>query len=127
MTVLKRREFAKWQAGEQLSDSALCNAIMEMEDGLIDADLGGCLYKKRIARASAGKSGGNRTLLSARIGSSYVFLFGFSKSARANISGEEKKALRFAGKVFLGLSEQALSLALHTGTVEEVDCGQQNN
>ena len=41
MMVLKRRDFAKWQAGENLSDNALCNAVAEMENGLVDADLGG--------------------------------------------------------------------------------------
>jgi len=38
-----------------------------MESGLIDADLGGLLYKKRVARPGGGKSGGYRTLLSAQI------------------------------------------------------------
>lgn len=58
MTVLKRREFAKWQAAEMITDSVLCNAIREMEVGLIDADLGGCLYKKRIAREDGVKAAG---------------------------------------------------------------------
>lgn len=72
-----------------------------MENGLIDADLGGCLFKKHIARAGGGKRGGYRTLLSARIGSRYVFLHGFLKNATANITSGEKKALQFAGKIFL--------------------------
>jgi len=93
-----------------------------MERGLIDADLGGCLYKKRVARAGGGKSGGYRTLLSAKLGSRYVFLFGFAKSARANVTAQEKKALRYAGKVFLSLSSDALNLALQAGTLEEVVC-----
>jgi hypothetical protein len=124
MTILKRREFAKWQAGEKLADSALCQAIDEMERGLVDADLGGCLFKKRIAREGGGKSSGYRTLLSAKLGGRYVFLFGFAKSARANISIEEKKALRYAGSVFLNLSRDALALALQVGTLEEVYCDQ---
>lgn len=122
MGVLKRRDFARWQAGEAFSDSVLCEAINEMERGLIDADLGGCLYKKRVARAGGGKSGGYRTLLSAKLGSRYVFLFGFAKGARANVKAQEKKALRYAGKVFLSLSSDALNLALQAGTLEEVVC-----
>lgn len=98
--ILKRRDFAKWQAGERLPDVVLCKAVQEMESGLIDADLGGFLYKKRLARPGAGKSGGYRTLLSARIGNRYVFLYGFPKSHKANITEDEKKALQFAGKVF---------------------------
>ncbi|MFJ3483954.1 type II toxin-antitoxin system RelE/ParE family toxin [Pseudomonas sp. NPDC090202] len=127
MVVLKRRDFARWQVSEDLSDGALCNAVREMESGLIDADLGGCLYKKRIARTGSGKSAGYRTLLSARSGDRYVFLFGFAKSARANVSTEEKKAMRYAGKLFLSLSGDALALALQAGTLEEVHCDQQNH
>lgn len=44
--ILKRKDFIRWQAGEKLPDAALCKAVKEMEDGLIDADLGGSLYKK---------------------------------------------------------------------------------
>lgn len=68
MTALKRKDFARWQAGEKLPDDALCHAVKEMEHGLIDADLGGFLYKKRVARPGGGKSGGYRTIISARIG-----------------------------------------------------------
>ena len=122
--VLKRRDFARWQAGEKLPDAALCKAVQEMESGLIDADLGGFLYKKRVARPGGGKSGGYRTLLSARIGSRYVFLHGFPKSDKANITQDEKKALQFAGKVFLELSTEALAKALQSGVLLEVHCEQ---
>ena len=106
--------------GEKLSDTALCIAVQEMENGLIDADLGGVLYKKRVARPGGGKRGGYRTLLSARLGNRYVFLHGFPKSDKANITQDEKKALQFAGKVFLELSADALSKALLSGVLLEV-------
>ena len=122
--ILKRKDFAKWQAGEKLPDAALCKAVKEMEGGLIDADLGGLLYKKRVARPGGGKSGGFRTLLSARIGSRYVFLHGFAKNDKANITEEEKKALQFAGKVFLELPVGNLSKALQSGVLLEVRCEQ---
>lgn len=126
MRILKRKAFARWQAGEKLSDSALYKAVQEMEGGLIDADLGSFLYKKRIARPGGGKRGGYRTVLSARIGSRYVFLHGFSKNDRANITQEEKKALQFAGKVLLDLSPEALLKAIETGVLLEV-CREQDH
>ena len=122
--ILKRKDFAKWQEGERLPDAALCKAAQEMESGLVDADLGGFLYKKRVARPGGGKSGGYRTLLSARMGSRYVFLHGFPKSDKANITQDEKKALQFAGKVLLELSAEALSKALQAGVLLEVHCEQ---
>jgi hypothetical protein len=127
MEVLKRKDFARWQAGERLPDAALCDAVEEMESGLIDANLGGFLYKKRVARPGRGKSGGYRTVLSARIGSRYVFLHGFPKSAKANITEEERKALQYAGKVFLDLSVEALSKALRSGVLLEVCCDEQDH
>lgn len=122
--ILKRKDFARWQADEKLSDAALCKAVTEMESGLIDADLGGSLYKKRVARPGSGKSGGYRTLLSARIGGRYVFLHGFSKNDKANITQDERRALQYAGKVFLELPAEALSKALQTGVLLEVHCEQ---
>ena len=122
--ILKRKDFARWQAGERLPDAALCKAAKEMEDGLIDADLGGLLCKKRVTRPGSGKSGGYRTMLSARMGGRYVFLHGFPKSDRANITQDEKKALQFAGKVFLELLGEALSKALQSGVLVEVHCEQ---
>jgi len=127
MTVFKRKDFARWQASEKLSDAALCKAVREMESGLIDTDLGGHLYKKRVARPGAGKSGGYRTLLSARVGHRYIFLHGFPKSDKANITRDEKKALQYAGKVFLELSGTALVKALQAGILLEVCCGKQNH
>lgn len=125
MLVLKRKDFARWQSRERLPDIALCEAVREMEAGLIDADLGGFLYKKRIARPGAGKSGAYRTLLSVRFHQRYVFLHGFSKGDKANITRNERKALQYAGKVFLELSPVNLHSALQTGVLIEVYCGKQ--
>ena len=127
MKILKRKDFAWWQAGEKLPDAVLCKAVHEMEAGLVDADLGGFLYKKRVARPGAGKSGGYRTLLSARIGSRYVFLHGFPKSDKANIAQDERKALQFAGKVFLELTAEDLVKALEIGVLLEVCCDEQTH
>lgn len=122
--VLKRKDFARWQAGEGLPDSSLCKAVAEMASGLIDADLGGSSYKKRIARPGSGKSGGYHTVLSERIGNRYVFLHGFPKSDKANITQAEKSALQFSGRVFLELTADALQIALRSKVLMEVDCEQ---
>lgn len=105
----------------------LCKAVDEMCRGLVDASLGGELFKKRVPAHGAGKRGGYRTLLSARIGNRCVFLHGFAKSDKANNTLEEQKALRFAGKVFLDLSPLALCRALQAGVLMEVCCEQQTD
>ena len=52
----------------ELSDSALADAVNEMARGLIDADLGGGLVKKRLGLAGRGKRGGARTLVATNKG-----------------------------------------------------------
>jgi hypothetical protein len=125
MEIFKRKDFARWQIAHRLGDEVLCKAVDEMCRGLLDASLGGELFKKRVAAHGAGKRGGYRTLLSVRIGNRCVFLHGFAKFDKANITHEEQKALRFAGKVFLDLSTLALSRALQAGVLMEVCCEQQ--
>jgi hypothetical protein len=41
----------------------LCAAVEEIASGLIEADLGGHVLKKRVALAGRGKSGGARVLI----------------------------------------------------------------
>jgi len=53
-----------------------------------------------------------------------VFLHGFPKSYKANITQDERKALQYVGKVFLELSGNSLSKALQSGLLVEVYCEQ---
>ena len=125
--IFKRKDFARWMTGERLGDDSLCKAIREMEDGLIDADLGGLLYKKRVARQGQGKRGGYRTLLAAKLGQRYVFLHGFAKGSTENITQTERRALQFTGKVMLELTPEGLSIALTAGVLQEVHCEQDHS
>lgn len=92
--IYKNNNFIKWQKKSRLSDSDLVKAVAEMEDGLIDATLGGCLFKKRIAKKGRGKSGGFRTIVAAKQSIGWVFLFGFEKNESDNISTKELIALK---------------------------------
>ena len=47
-SVFKTRHFAHWMRKTELTDTALYTAVIEMESGLIDADLGGGVVKKRV-------------------------------------------------------------------------------
>lgn len=55
--IFKTRFFARQMQKIGLSDVLLLNAVAEMERGLIDADLGGGVVKKRVALPNCGKSG----------------------------------------------------------------------
>ncbi len=68
MAINKTQEFARWARKQGLKDTALCDAVEEMANGLYEADLGGNLLKKRIARPGQGKRGGFRTLVATNRG-----------------------------------------------------------
>lgn len=120
MRILKNKAFSKWSAKEGLQDEVLRRAVDEMERGLVGADLGGHVVKKRVAVGGRGKSGGLRTLLVYRSRDKAFFVYGFAKSDRANIGDEELKALRFLAKELLGYSDQALGKAIQYGELIEV-------
>lgn len=92
--VFKTKHFAKFAAKAGLADAALCQAVIEMEQGLIDADLGGGIVKKRVALPGKGKSGSSRTIVAHHKKSHWFFVYGFEKNDRANITDREKAALQ---------------------------------
>lgn len=79
-----------------------------MESGLIDADLGGGVVKKRVALPGRGKRGGARTLVATNRADRWFFVFGFEKNERGNISAKELEALQKIAVDLLGLSSNEL-------------------
>ncbi len=121
MRIFKNKVFSQWAAKEGLDDDALRAAVDEMERGLIDADLGGHIVKKRVAVGGRGKSGGVRALLVFKVGNQAFFVYGFAKNARANINAVELKALKHLAKELLGYSDKALTEAIKHGALIEVE------
>lgn len=122
MPVYKTKIFVRWQGKQNLNDAALCAAIQEMKRGLFDADLGGGLFKKRIARPGQGKSGGYRTLIATNRNSLWFFVYGFAKNERSNIDKDEAEALKALTVYLMGLSQTALEKASKSGDLTEVNC-----
>lgn len=77
-----------------LTDEALTVAVAEMSSGLVDADLGSHLVKKRVALPGKGKRSGARTIVATRMADRWIYLYGFAKNERANIDKVELKALQ---------------------------------
>jgi len=122
MAVYKTRWFDRWARKEGLTTPSLCTAVREMTAGLYDADLGGGLLKKRIARPGHGKSGGFRTLVATNRGNRWFFVFGFSKNERSNIDRDEEDALKKLAAHLLLLTPPALAKAQNAGELMEVHC-----
>ena len=103
-----------------LTNPALCKAVAEMAEGLIDADLGGDVVKKRVALPGRGKSAGVRTLVATRRGTRWFFIFGFEKNDRANISDVELDGLQSLASVLLARNGRELDEAIAEGVLLEI-------
>ena len=121
MRVFKNGWFGKFARKEAISDAALCEAVRRAEAGLIDADLGGGLLKQRVARPGAGRSGGYRTILVFRSGDRAIFVFGFAKNNRADLTDEEEAAFKVAAKLVLRFTDAQLDEEVASGRLVEVE------
>lgn len=118
--VFKTRYFSRWMRKTELTDSALCGAVAEMSQGLIDADLGSGVVKKRIGLAGRGKRGGARTLVATNKGNRWFFVYGFEKNDRANIADDELQALQDIAGELLGRTGRQLDTAVEDGSLQEI-------
>ena len=122
MAVDAMNWFRRWMARHGLVDRDLCDAVHEMARGLIDADLGGGLVKKRIARFGQGKRGGFRTIVATRRSGNWFFIYGFAKSDRDSIGPDKALECRGVAKEFLSFSSEQCDEHVQSGKLFEVNC-----
>ncbi len=101
MQIVKTKSFARFARRERIADGALIEAVERARKGLIDADLGRGIIKQRVARVGKGRSGGFRTLIACRMGAFAVFMFGFAKNERDNVTKEELEDLQLIAAQWL--------------------------
>ncbi len=92
-----------------------------MEKGLIDAKLGGQVVKKRVALPGRGKRGSTRTLVAFRQGNKAIFIYGFAKKERTNISDKELRALKMLAKELMSYTTATLTKATKAGELIEIE------
>ena len=120
MRALKTKVFVRWARHEKVPDKALLTALDEMRRGLMGVNLGGHVYKKRVALAGRGKSGGARALIVYRESGAVFFARGFAKNERDNIGIEELTALKKLAKKLLNYSGRELNDLVAIGELIEV-------
>lgn len=120
MKTYKTAWFARFARKEGISNAALLDAIDRAEQGAVDADLGGGVIKQRIARAGEGKSGGWRCIVLFRRYEKAFFVFGFAKSAQANIRADELEQFKKMAKHVLALSDRQIADLVAKEQFEEV-------
>lgn len=110
----------RWLRSTRLMEEAICAALEEAAAGLVDADLGGGLVKKRVALPGRGKRGGARIVVATNRTNRWYVIVGFAKSVRADLDSSELKALRAMASDLLGLSALQLEALLERGVLREI-------
>ena len=100
----------------------LFNAAADIITGKVEANLGGCLFKKRIARAGSGKREGYRIIVGYKKPNAdrMIFLYAFAKSEKANISLREESALSLVAEAFISATDKQVNELIASGSIWEV-------
>jgi hypothetical protein len=120
MYYLKSKYFHRWARKQGIADKVLWEVVSEFENGLFEANLGNHLYKKRVALAGKGKSGGVRTILFYQQGRKLIFCFGFEKSQQENLRPIEVKFLNKMSDSLQGLSDEKILKNIKTNELVEI-------
>ena len=117
------KKFSKWAKKKKIDAQALTKSLDEVVNGQFEASLGAHIYKKRIARSGAGKSGGYRIIICFKQDDRAVYVHGFSKSTKGNVSDKELLVLKEYAGILLNMSNDELQTALTAGALVEVNNG----
>ena len=120
MRVFKTKWFSRFARKEDISDFVLLEAIERLQNGIVDADLGGGLVKQRLARTGEGKSGGFRTIIAYKSGNCAFFIYGFAKNERDNIDAKDLKYLKSTAAELLSRLEREIEVLKNDNELMEI-------
>jgi len=118
--IFKNKWFQRFANKEGITDRELKEIVKQLEDGQYDADLGGGVYKIRVARPNEGKSGGYRVLIFCKIDERVLFHYGFPKSVIGNISQKELIIMKKQAKTFFIQSDEHIERQITNGDLFEI-------
>jgi len=115
MFKLKTKWVDRWAKKSDILDANLLKAVDNLENNLSAANLGGGLYKVRVATKNRGKSGGFRTLIVYKYNKIAVVVYGFAKNEKDNLTKEELSAFKALAKDILKQTNQQIKTAIKNG------------
>ena len=114
MNRLSTKWFRKWSKKVKLSNQNLLDAINDLEAGLSTVDLGSHLFKVRVKSEHSGKSSSYRTIIAFKTEDIAIFLFGFRKNEKNNITKNELEYFKKLANDLLSLNYEQLKKAIST-------------
>jgi hypothetical protein len=119
--VFKNTWFTRFARREGIEDSELKTMVNDaLEAGQAEADLGGGVYKVRVARSGEGKSGGYRVIVYFKSQFRTFFVYGFAKSDMGNIGRKELRKFKENSRRMQALTEAQVEVLLKDGTLYEI-------
>ena len=119
MRIFKNSWFARFADKEGITDDELKEAVNLLEAGQA-TDLGGDVYKVRIARPGEGKSGGYRVIVFFKSEARTFFVYGFAKSDMGNINERRLRIFKKKAKINLKLTDEEIRNELRKRDLIEV-------
>ena len=117
MNAFETRWFKKWSEKKGLMDDDLRDALERTIKGSGVVDLGGNVYKIRIAKSGQGRSGGFRTILIYKKGKRSLFIYGFEKNDQDNIDKGTLTDYKKYATTFLDYTENDINRLVDNGTI----------
>ena len=120
MRILITKHFYKWAKKQKISPDRLSTAAVEVLNGHYEADLGGHIIKKRVATHNQGKRGGIRAIIFYRKDDKLIYIHGFKKNEKDNISPSELAAFKSMARIFEDMTDKQLNHSIDIGNFMEV-------
>ena len=108
MRIFKNTWFTRFADRESITDDELREMANQLEEGKAEANLGGGVYKVRVARSGEGKAGGYRVIVFFRSEERTFFEYGFAKSDRDNINEEDLRVYKKKAKKVFSLTDEQI-------------------
>jgi len=118
--IFKKAWFTRFADKEGITNGELIEAVNRLEAGQADANLGGGVYKVRVARPGEGRAGGYRVIVFFRSEERAFFAYGFAKSDRDNIDERELRVFKERAKEAFSFTDEEIRDLLKKGTLIEV-------
>jgi hypothetical protein len=121
MRVFKSTWFTRFAAKEDITDGELIEMVNRLEAGQAEADLGGGVYKVRLARSGEGKSGGYRIIVFFRSEDITFYYYAYPKAARLNISEKQLRSFKKVAKKYLAMTDREQTEAVNAREFVEIE------
>ena len=116
--IFKTAWFAKAAKKARINDEELCAAIRQVMQGQAD-DLGGGVFKKRL------KGNRHRSIIIAKGGKYWVYVFLFAKKDRDNIGIDELAEFKKLATLYSRQANSVIDAEIENGDLLEIFDGKQ--